>query len=102
MNTNIHYVNDFLNEAEVTNISQSIYNIPKDWWYLSMRPTNADFGKKNVRNITDTDEFNQFIKYNSAIYENGSFCYRFYRDVNDHYGTCRCGICKIKKVFNSD
>ena len=105
MNSNIHYVNDFLNESEVKDISQSIYNIPKDWWYLSMRPTDADFGKKNVRNIpetTDTDEFNQLIKYNNTVYENGSFCYRFYRDINDHYGTCGCGICKIRKLFNSD
>jgi Rps23 Pro-64 3,4-dihydroxylase Tpa1-like proline 4-hydroxylase len=105
MNTNIHYITDFLNEAEVKDISHSIYNIPRDWWYLSMKPTDADYRSKNFRDrseITDSDEFNQAIKHVNNVYEDGWFCHRFYRDLNDHYDTCNCGVCRIKNLFNSD
>jgi len=102
MNTNIHYVNDFLNESEVKSISDNIYNIPKDWWYLSIRPTDDNYNKKNIRHMPETEEFNQLIKYNNTVYDNGLFCYRFYRDLNDHYETCRCGMCTIRTLFKSD
>lgn len=105
MNNNIYYLENFLDINEAKKISDDIYSINKDWWYLSILPIDNNFTKKEFRNlpeIMDTDEFKDIIKYNESIYNNGTFCYRFYRDINNHYKSCDCGICTIKKLFNSD
>lgn len=89
-------VQDFLTNPD----SYDLSSIKKDWWYISMFPTIDE--KQHIRDLNLDNDFQEKKLFNLQHYNDGYFSYSFRRTLDDHYDTCVCTMCELKKLFNSE
>jgi Rps23 Pro-64 3,4-dihydroxylase Tpa1-like proline 4-hydroxylase len=103
--TNLFILNDFLPLNFINETKKELLNIPEDWWYISIRPTDERHVRENLRNFVGTTNKPDFIaknKFNLDHYNKGNFAYRFKRSIGDHFENCYCIKCKFKEYFFKD
>ena len=101
----IFTVDDFLSIDFINETKKELLNIPEDWWYISMRPTDERYEKENFRNFIGTTNNPDFIiknNFNLDHYNKGNFAYRFKRTLDNHFENCYCIQCKFKEYFFKD
>jgi Rps23 Pro-64 3,4-dihydroxylase Tpa1-like proline 4-hydroxylase len=90
-------IQDFLTNPDSFDLS----NIQKDWWYVSINPT--ENGKVDL--LDNKENFKEICinrDYSLNYYNSGCFSYCFRRTIDDHFNTCLCEICQLKKLFTSE
>ena len=101
----IFTVDDFLSIDFINKAKKELLNIPEDWWYISLKPTDERYVKENFRNfegILNNPDFLEKNLFNLNHYNKGNFAYRFKRTLDDHYENCYCIQCKFKEYFLKD
>jgi Rps23 Pro-64 3,4-dihydroxylase Tpa1-like proline 4-hydroxylase len=101
----IFIVDDFLSIDFINETKKELLNIPEDWWYISLNPTDERYEKENFRNfegILNNPDFVIKNLFNLEHYNKGNFAYRFKRNLDNHYENCYCVQCNIKKYFDTN
>jgi Rps23 Pro-64 3,4-dihydroxylase Tpa1-like proline 4-hydroxylase len=102
---NLITVTNFLDDVFIDKIYNDMCNIDMTWWYISMYPINENNEKENTRyhhTILLDETYNEQNSYNYTHFNLGNFAYRFKRSINDHFETCVCVQCKLRRYFDSD
>jgi Rps23 Pro-64 3,4-dihydroxylase Tpa1-like proline 4-hydroxylase len=102
---NIITIKNFLQTDFVNKIQEDIRKIDKTWWYVSMLPVDTTNVKENTRyydGLFYDEKFLQQFAYNIKWFNEGNFGYVFKRNINNHYDTCVCIQCNLRKYFDSD
>jgi Rps23 Pro-64 3,4-dihydroxylase Tpa1-like proline 4-hydroxylase len=101
---NIISVKNFLNAELAEKIESDMKKIAKEWWYISMYPANSNMLKQETKYYDGLYNNPQFIdekEYNKTWFNQGNFGYMFKRTIDNHYETCYCEMCNLKKYFDS-
>lgn len=101
---NIISVSNFFDTEFIEKVESEIKKIDKGWWYVSMYPADIDMLKQNTRyydGLYSNTEFLQQKEFNKSWFNNGNFGYMFKRSINDHFESCYCEMCNLKRYFNS-
>ena len=75
----IFTVDDFLSIDFINKAKKELLNIPEDWWYISLKPTDERYVKENFRNfegILNNPDFleKNLFNLNQKIYKK-YFCF---------------------------
>ena len=97
-------VKDFFVKEFVEQIESEMQKIAKEWWYVSMYPANSNMLKQNTGyydGLYTDPTFLEQKAYNKSWFDVGNFGYMFKRTIDNHYESCYCVMCNLKKYFNS-
>lgn len=101
----IYFIPDFLEKEVAEKIHDEVSSIPTHWFRRSIMPSTESYEMKSWEETSDllsNMEFQQALQRCEDTFQKNDFAYRFRRSFRNHYETCRCGICHLDQLFESE
>lgn len=95
---NIISIPNFISKPFLEKVKSEFENY--QWWSYSIIPNNNIWQCNNYRPFSDDIMKDRFLECHNNL-ENKNFCYRFKKDLNDHYTTCPCMACQMYDTVKS-
>lgn len=105
MNHTIITKSEFIDSYSMELFYDELKQLPKDWWNISLYPGNSNDDVcyfRDFLDIAENAEYQKCLEHNSDSFCKNQFTYRFKRTFKDHYPTCICIVCKMRKLFESE